>query len=102
MGTVVAVRIRSHPLFVTLVKYRRRLLTCLTLASLIPYYAFILVAAFSPQLLAAHLSSQILNVVWLVGIALIAGIWILVGLYIRRANREFDELNEKIRGAEKK
>ena len=102
METTELAGIRSNPLFATLVKRRRRFVTWLTAATLVPYYAFILVAAFSPRLLAARFSCSIVNMAWLVGIALIVGTWLLTGLYVRRANREFDELNDQILAGAKK
>ena len=38
----------------------------------------------------------IVTVGWPVGAVLIVGSWLLTGIYIRRANGEFDALNEEI------
>src|SRR6516164_2470799 len=89
--------IRNHPLFDELVRRRRRFVGWLTAATLVPYYAFILVASFAPQLLARKLTgASIINIGWPVGFALIFGTWLLTGIYIRRANGEFDELAARI------
>lgn len=102
METTALSGIRSNPLFDVLVRRRRRLVAWLTAAILVPYYGFILVAAFSPHLLAAKASNGIVNVGWPIGAALIIGSWLLTGLYTRRANGEFDELTAKILAGAKK
>lgn len=85
--------IRQQPQFKELVRRRRHFVAWLTALTLLPYYAFILVASFAPQLLATTLSANsIINVGWPLGFALILGTWLLTGLYIRRANGEFDAL----------
>ncbi|QID17364.1 DUF485 domain-containing protein [Nitrogeniibacter mangrovi] len=102
METTALSGIRSNPLFHVLVTRRRRFVAWLTAAILIPYYAFIFVAAFAPQLLAAKVSSGVINVGWPVGAALIVGSWLLTGVYAQRANGEFDELTVKILAGERK
>lgn len=96
-NSVALARIRNHPHFVELVKRRRRFVGWLTTATLVPYYTFILVAGFKPQLLATKLSeTSVINIGWPVGVALIVGTWALTGIYVFRANGEFDELTAKI------
>jgi len=88
------------PAFERLVSRRRRFVARLTLGTLIPYYAFVLVAGFAPRLLAAPMfGSNVITAGWTVGVALIVGTWLLTGLYIHRANGEFDALtNEIVKG----
>lgn len=89
--------IRNQPQFTELVRRRRKFVTCLTMMTLVPYYAFILIAGFAPQILATKLSEgSVINIGWPVGIALIVGVWLLTGLYIHRANGEFDSLTAAI------
>lgn len=97
METSSVIGIAENPAFVALVRRRGRFVMYLTAATLVPYYAFILVAGFHPHLLATKVSgSSTINVGWLVGVMLIVGTWLLTGLYVRRANREFDELAAEI------
>ncbi len=97
METTAVAGIRSNPLFAVLVSRRRRFVAWLSVATIVPYYAFILIAGFAPNLLATKFSStSVINIGWPVGIALIVGTWCLTGLYIRRANGEFDALTAKI------
>ena len=59
---------------------------------------FILVAAFAPQLLATKLSAtSIISIGWPLGAVFIVGAWLFTGLYIHRANGEFDDLSAEIR-----
>ena len=91
-------RIRNHPRYQDLVSRQRRFVACLTAATLVPYFTFILVAAFAPQLLAQKLSAtSIINIGWPLGVAFIVGAWLFTGLYIVRANGEFDDLTAEIR-----
>ncbi|HVE06292.1 MAG TPA: DUF485 domain-containing protein [Paraburkholderia sp.] len=89
--------IRTTPAFAQLVARRRKFVVCLTLGTLLPYYAFVLAAGFAPRLLAQKLfAGSAITLGWPLGVALIVGTWILTGLYIRRANSEFDELTTRI------
>ena len=85
------------PAFERLVSRRRRLIARLTLGTLVPYYAFVLVAGFAPRLLAARVfGASVITAGWTVGVLLIVGTWLLTGLYIHRANGEFDALTNEI------
>jgi len=90
-------RIRSNPKFAEMVGKRSRFAITLSLIVLVPYYAFMMITAFNPALLAQPLTAGgIVTVGWPVGVVLIVGSWLLTGIYIRRANGEFDALNEQI------
>ena len=89
--------LRANPAFDQLVRRRSRFVIRLTLATLLPYYAFVLVAGFAPQLLGYRVfAGSAVTIGWPVGLALIVGTWLLTGVYIRRANGEFDELTARI------
>ena len=85
------------PAFHRLVSRRRKFITRLTLGTLVPYYIFVLIAGFAPKLLATRLfGASVITAGWTVGALLIAGTWLLTGLYIHRANGEFDALTKEI------
>lgn len=93
-----AARIRNHPRYNDLVARQCTFVACLTAATLVPYFTFILVAAFAPQLLAIRLfDASIITLGWPLGVAFIVGAWLFTGVYILRANGEFDELTATIR-----
>jgi uncharacterized membrane protein (DUF485 family) len=90
-------RIRQHPRFAELVGRRTRFAIVLSALVLIPYYSFMMIVAFKPELLRQSLGEGVTATLgWPVGAALIIGSWLLTGLYVRRANGEFDQINEQI------
>jgi uncharacterized membrane protein (DUF485 family) len=90
-------RIRSNPKFAEMVGKRTRFAIILSLVVLVPYYTFMMITAFNPALLAQPISDgSIITIGWPVGVILVVGSWLTTGIYIRRANGEFDALNEQI------
>jgi len=89
-------RIRTHPKFAELVQKRTRLGILLSSVVMVIYFAFIVAVAFAPGLLGARLGDGVTTVGIPVGIAIIVAAFLLTGVYVRRANAEFDELNRKI------
>jgi uncharacterized membrane protein (DUF485 family) len=89
--------IHANPKFHELVRKRERLAWLLSLAMLGLYLGFILVIAFKPGLLGARISAGS-PMTWgiPVGIGLIVSAFLLTGVYVRRANSEFDRLNGEI------
>ena len=60
---------------------------------LVVYYAFILLIAFSPETLGAKINADGMATWGIpVGIAIIIFAFALTGIYVKRANREFDGL----------
>lgn len=95
--STVQARIRQNPKFGELVAKRTRLAIVLSLIVLVPYYAFMMVTAFKPSLLAQPISEgSIITVGWPIGALIIIGAWLTTAVYIRRANGEFDTLNQEI------
>ncbi len=93
----VQTRIRRNPKFATLVERRTRFAIVLSSIVLVPYYTFMMITAFSPAWLAQTISEGgIVTIGWPIGVVLVVGSWLLTGVYIRRANGEFDQLNEEI------
>lgn len=89
-------RIRQHPQFAELVARRTRFALVLSLFVLVPYYGFMMVVAFNPAILHQTLGDGVTTIAWPIGAALVIGCWLLTGIYIRRANGEFDELTQKV------
>lgn len=95
-------RVRSHPKFVELIERRSRYAWTLSLIMLAIYYGFILVVAFAPGLLGVPLWEGAVTTIGIpVGILIIVAAFILTGLYVRRANSEFDALTQEILEATK-
>lgn len=89
-------RVQSNPKFKELVHKRTRLGWQLSLLMLAIYYGFILVLAFAPKILGTSLSGGTTTVGIPVGIFIIASAFALTGIYVRKANTEFDQLNQEI------
>ncbi len=95
--STVQARIRQNPKFAELVSKRTRLAILLSLIVLVPYYAFMMVTAFKPALLAQPISEgSIITIGWPIGALIIVSAWLTTAVYIRRANGEFDKLNQEI------
>ncbi len=90
-------RIRQNPKFAELVGRRTKFAVALSLIVLVPYYTFMMITAFNPSLLATKLSEDgVMTVGWPAAAIMIVGFWLLTGLYVRRANSEFDELTAEV------
>ena len=89
-------RIRQHPKFAELVARRTRFALVLSLFVLVPYYSFMMVVAFNPALLHQTMGDGVMTIAWPLGALLVIGSWLLTGVYIRRANGEFDELTQHV------
>lgn len=96
-SSTVQARIRQNPRFTELVTRRTRLALVLSLLVLVPYYSFMMVVAFAPDLLKRTIAADsIITVAWPLGVLLVVGSWLLTGVYIYRANGEFDDLNQAV------
>ncbi len=90
-------KIRANPKFAELVGKRTRFAIILSLIVLVPYYTFMMITAFAPALLAQPLGdSSVMTIGWPIGAILVIGSWLTTGIYINRANGEFDQLTEEV------
>ena len=88
-------KIRNNPKFAELTSKRTAYGWKMSILMLLIYYGFILVVAFAPKML----GTPVFGVITLgipVGVFIIVVAFILTGIYVRRANSEFDELNRQI------
>ena len=90
-------KVRQNPKFTELVTKRSRFAWQLSFVMLVVYYAFILIIAFSPQSFGVKIGDGVMTLGLPVGISIIFLAFILTGVYVRRANREFDTLTEAIK-----
>jgi len=89
--------INSNPKYQRLVRERSAFAWKLSIVMLVVYFAFILTIAFDPSLLGTEMGSGVTTVGIPVGIAIIFIAFILTGLYVRRANGEFDALSRDVK-----
>jgi uncharacterized membrane protein (DUF485 family) len=89
--------IRSNPTFATLERRRNVLGRSLCVLMLVIYYGFILLIAFAPGLLATPVvTSGVVTLGFPIGIGVILAAILLTGIYVWRANSEFDRLTREI------
>ena len=93
----IQVKIRSNPKFAELVGKRTRFAVILSLLVLVPYYTFMFLVSTQPQLFAAKIGEgSVITIGWPIAALIIIGGWLLTGLYISRANGEFDSLTQEV------
>jgi uncharacterized membrane protein (DUF485 family) len=90
-------RIRTNPKFRELVSRRTRFAIVLSAIVLVAYYGFMMVVAFRPAMLHAPLAEgSALTVGMPIGVGIVFVSWLLTGLYVWRANTDFDRINEDV------
>jgi uncharacterized membrane protein (DUF485 family) len=95
-------RIKSDPDFHRLVSERSRFAWTLTIVMLLIYFGFVLTIAFDPSILGTPLSAGSVTTVGIpVGVGVIVAAFALTGIYVRRANGEFDDLTNRIKNKAK-
>lgn len=96
MSEKIYARIRSNPKFHQLVKTRTRFAVILSLIVCVIFYGFVLLVAFNPEFIGQRLGTGYITVGIAVGLFQFIFFWLLIWLYVHRANGEFDRLNEEI------
>lgn len=90
-------RVVNHPQFHELCKKRNRFAVVLSFIVLGVYYAFVMVASLHPGLFSSPLAE---GLTWPVGLAagfaIQAFAFLMTGVYVSRANSEFDSMNRAI------
>ncbi len=91
-------KVTSHPKYNELVSKRTKFAWILSIIMLVIYYSFIMVLAFAPGVLGAKISAgSVISVGIPVGVVIIISAFILTGIYVYRANGEFDKLSNEIK-----
>ena len=89
-------QIERNPKFLQLVSKRKSLGWTLSALMLIVYMGFILLVAYAPKLLGAAIGTGVMTVGVPVGLFVIVAAFILTGIYVNKANAEFDQLTREI------
>lgn len=97
MNASIYQRIRENPKYQDMIKRRGRFAALLSAIVLVAYYGFMMAVAFKPSLLRETLSdASVLTVGMPIGAGIIIASWLLTGLYVYRANSDFDKVNEQV------
>jgi uncharacterized membrane protein (DUF485 family) len=89
-------KIQSHPKYLELRTKRNRLGIFLTVLMLIVYYGYIALIAFDKKFLAQPIGSGVTSLGIPIGMGVIIFTIVITGIYVRRANGEFDTLTKDI------
>lgn len=99
MQADLATRIASHPKYQELKSKRSSFGWLLTGLMMVVYYGFILLVAFNKSFLMQKLGSGVITIGIPLGLGVIVFTIVITGIYVRRANSEFDALTEEIKKA---
>lgn len=90
-------RIAANPKFMELVKMRSGYGTIMTILMIMVYFGYILLIAFNKEFLATKISAGATMSIGIpMGLGVIVFTIAITWIYVRRANSEFDALNEEI------
>ena len=90
-------RVLRNPKFQELVASRNSFAWTLTAVMLVIYFGFILLVAFDKPLLATKIGDSTVSVGIVIGLGVIVSAFVLVAIYVARANGRFDALTREMR-----
>ena len=90
-------RIASNPNYNELRTRRLRFGWTLTIAMLIVYYGFVLLVAFGKQTLATPIGDGVMTWGIPIGFGVILFTIVVTAIYVLRANREYNDLTDRIK-----
>ena len=97
MSQQVSDNIANDPRFLKFVAKRNTYSIVMTLLGAIAYYGFILLVAYNKEFLATKLGAGMTTSIGVpLGVGVIVFTILLTWIYVRRANTEFDAINESI------
>ena len=91
-------KIRDNPKYQELIRKRTRFSWTMAIIMLVIYYTFIMIIAFAPGFLGTPIAAGAVTTVGIpIGIGVIISAFLLTGIYVLRANTQFDRLNKEIK-----
>jgi len=102
MDLATARKIKANPKYQELVSKRSSFAWRLAIIMLVVYYTFIMIIAFNPSILGQSLSGGVTTIGIPIGILIIIIAFVLTGIYVNKANGEFDDLSNAIKDELKK
>ena len=95
MDVSILKRIEADPNYKKLVAERKSFSWTLAIITLVVYYGFIAIVAFAPGVISVKVAGDItLGII--IGVAIILASIVLTGLYVLRANSQYDDLTSAI------
>lgn len=92
----VVTKIQNNPKYLELRSKRNRLGVTLTILMMVVYYGYISLIAFDKEFLAKPIGAGVMSLGIPIGMGVIIFTIAITGLYVRRANGEFDALTQEI------
>lgn len=92
----ITARVSSNPKYADLKSKRNSYGWMMTALMMIVYYGYILLVAFNKEFLAQKMGAGVTSIGIPIGVGVILFTIIITGIYVRRANSEFDALKEEI------
>mgnify|MGYP000568322972 CR=1 FL=1 len=89
-------QVKQNPKFQELVKQRSRWAWSLSSIILVMYFTFILLIAFAPAVLAQTIAGSVITIGIPLGVLIIVAAFVLTGVYVHKANKDFDRVNQQI------
>ena len=89
--------IQRDPDYQELVRRRSSLGWTLSLIMLVIYFGFILLVAYAPKFLGMRLGTGVTTIGIPIGLFVIVSAFVLTGIYVYRANSEFDAITLQIK-----
>ncbi len=90
-------RVKNNPKFQQLITQRSRLAWGLSSIILVMYFSFIMLIAFVPGFLGQPINETSLITIGIpIGVFIIITAFVLTGIYVRKANKDFDRINQEI------
>ncbi|MEK8052604.1 DUF485 domain-containing protein [Ideonella sp. DXS22W] len=102
MSNDVVARIRANPKYQELRRKRNSFGWWLTLLMMVVYYGYIALIAWNKEFLSQPLGTGVTTIGVPIGMGVIIFTIVITGLYVRRANSEFDALTRDILAKEVK
>jgi uncharacterized membrane protein (DUF485 family) len=96
MATASYKTIENNPSYQELVRKRSSFGWSLSAAMLVIYFGFILLVGYAPKTLGIPLGSGVMTLGIPIGLLVIISAFVLTGLYVARANSQYDTLVRKI------
>ncbi|MDY0013153.1 MAG: DUF485 domain-containing protein [Rhodocyclaceae bacterium] len=89
-------RVQANPKYHQLVSTRNRYGWIMTILMLVVYYGYILMIAFDKEWLAQRMGEGVTTLGIPIGVAVIVFTVVITGIYVRRANTEFDAMKDEV------
>jgi uncharacterized membrane protein (DUF485 family) len=96
MTDPVVARIRANPKYAELKAKRNSFGWMLTILMMVVYYGYIALIAWNKEFLSQPLGSGVTTIGVPIGMGVIVFTIVITGIYVRRANSEFDALTRQI------